>query len=281
MSAPPNASDFIGGLCIALAHRWEPERLFMILTAYLDESGTHDGSPVTIMGGILGRADQWARFETQFERIKKKHGFNVLHTKKFRRRAGDFKGWSSDACLNLINDLAPITVDSFADLLVMILDNQTYETEYRQGFKPNKVRLDSKYGLCFRNCVTHCLEQAYKRRLRKKLPHLHIVLESGHANAGDAERIFSEMKKELRGSQHDMLETITFADKQSCNPLMMADFIAHTNYWREVGKRAGTVSRFANQPSRPSPGKTIAILRYSPGGLAEIKADLIKGKATT
>lgn len=29
---------FIGELCIALAHRWDPERLFVIFTAYIDEA---------------------------------------------------------------------------------------------------------------------------------------------------------------------------------------------------------------------------------------------------
>jgi hypothetical protein len=50
MNAPLHPSDFVGELCIALAHRWEPERLFMALayTGYLDESGTHEGSEVTI-----------------------------------------------------------------------------------------------------------------------------------------------------------------------------------------------------------------------------------------
>ncbi len=76
----------IAELCIALAHRWEPERIFVVLTAYLDESGTHDGSPVTVMGGMLANALQWTRFEQAFGLIKKRHGFKIFHTKKFKRR---------------------------------------------------------------------------------------------------------------------------------------------------------------------------------------------------
>ena len=62
----------------------------MIFTAYLNESGTHDGSPVTIMGGVLANALQWSRFEHEFRRIKKRHGFKIFHTKKFKKRSGDF-----------------------------------------------------------------------------------------------------------------------------------------------------------------------------------------------
>ena len=31
----------------------------MLLITYLDESGTHDTSPISIMAGYLGTAEQW------------------------------------------------------------------------------------------------------------------------------------------------------------------------------------------------------------------------------
>jgi hypothetical protein len=65
-------------LCLAITHRWEPERLFMfIYTAYLDESGTHDGSPLTVMGGVLARAEQWRDFEKKFAAVQSEYGFRV------------------------------------------------------------------------------------------------------------------------------------------------------------------------------------------------------------
>jgi hypothetical protein len=66
MNAPIRQSSYVRELCIALAHRWEPERIFVILTAYLDESGTHGDSPITVMAGVMANATQWARFEAEF-----------------------------------------------------------------------------------------------------------------------------------------------------------------------------------------------------------------------
>ncbi len=43
MKIPIRHMSFARKWCIAFAHRLEPERIFVILTAYLDESGTHDG----------------------------------------------------------------------------------------------------------------------------------------------------------------------------------------------------------------------------------------------
>jgi hypothetical protein len=79
-----------------------------IFTGYLDESGTHDGSPVTVMGGLLARADQWQRFQKGFDLAKKKHGFRVFHTKKFKKKSGDFKGWTDQQCLALMDDLGDL-----------------------------------------------------------------------------------------------------------------------------------------------------------------------------
>jgi hypothetical protein len=49
---------FTANLAMALAHHWEPRKIFVIVTIYVDESGTH-GSPVVILGGCVGRLGQW------------------------------------------------------------------------------------------------------------------------------------------------------------------------------------------------------------------------------
>ena len=105
----------------------------MILTAYLDESGTHGESPSTIMGGMLANARQWEAFERKFRQMKKKHKFRIFHTKKFKRRDGDFKGWSNDQCLALMEDLAPITATAFTEGVTFLLDNAAYDAEYKSG----------------------------------------------------------------------------------------------------------------------------------------------------
>jgi site-specific DNA recombinase len=108
----------------------------VILTAYLDESGTHDGSPVTVMGGMLANARQWEAFEKRFSKLKAVHGFEIFHTKKFKKKDGDFRGWTTDQCFALMNDLAPMTATAFTEGVTVALDNAAYEAEYRLGDKP-------------------------------------------------------------------------------------------------------------------------------------------------
>src|SRR5260370_41135985 len=106
MNAPIRGLSLVRELCIAVAHRWQPERLFVfVYTGYLDESGTHDDSAVTIMGGLLARAQNWRPYEIDFDEIRERHGFRVFHTKKFKNRTGDFKGWTEPQQRALLKDL--------------------------------------------------------------------------------------------------------------------------------------------------------------------------------
>ena len=72
-------SAWTGKLCVALAHRWEPDRQFMILTSYLDESGTHGGD-VTIMAGFLADARQWRKFEKRTTKLFARFRVDIFHT---------------------------------------------------------------------------------------------------------------------------------------------------------------------------------------------------------
>ena len=248
----------------------------MILTAYLDESGTHGESPATVMGGMLANARQWEAFEQKFRQIKKQHKFRVFHTKKFKRRDGDFKGWSNEQCLGLVGALAPITATAFTEGVTFLLDNAAYDTEYKSGDTPRKLRLDSKYGLCFRSCLYFFALEGIKRTFRGRYPTLNFVLESGHKNYGDALRIFNEVKAELKANACDMLGTIGSADKDDCDPLMMADFLAHTAFMRgsmQSGQPYGNITRSEPTIGRKETG--VAHLEFERGGLVNLKSTLL------
>jgi hypothetical protein len=245
-------------------------------TAYLDESGTHDGSDVTVMGGVLGRVDQWKLFQAGYEKAKKKHGFRVFHTKKFKKKSGDFKGWDDNQCVALWNDLGRLTNSGLTDCVAVALDNETYARQYKADGAPRRARLDSAYGLCFRICLAYFILEMMTRKYRKKFPELHIVLEAGHQNSGDAERIFLETQEEYK--RLNILRTLSLATKDNCDPLMMADFIAHSTLL--INRKA----RVENRPTPPSqiiPRGQLGIthLESTPEGLANLRAKVI-GVAT-
>lgn len=271
--SPPNQrlpSGFIANLCLAHAHRWQPERMFVILTAYFDESGTHAGSPVTVVGAVMANALQWRRFEQEFRRLKRSHGFEIFHTKKFRKGTGDFKGWSREQKLALLAGLSEITRTKVMEGVVMTIDNEEYDRDFRSGNNKG-LRLDSKYGFCFRECLLHLLRDAKRRERASNVPELHLVLEAGHENAGDAVRIYNETKADLRLAGYDALKSVTLAEKDECDPLMLADSLAHIAYVRECQALEGHIPspRVAGYPGISG----ISYIHYDTGLLGEVKRD--------
>jgi hypothetical protein len=107
-----------------------------VYTAYLDESGTHGGSPTTVIGGLLARAEQWERWENGFARLQNKHGFRVWHSKKFRQRKGDFKDWTVEQRSALYWDLAHLNAYGLTEAMAITLNNADYEKHYWSGPKP-------------------------------------------------------------------------------------------------------------------------------------------------
>jgi hypothetical protein len=96
-------TDFMRSLTIGLFHRWESDRLFMILTAYVDESGTHDDSPITVMAGYVGYSGQWRKFEKKWARQLQKFDVTHFHAKDFVKRTGEYKGWTVDRQIEFVH----------------------------------------------------------------------------------------------------------------------------------------------------------------------------------
>ncbi len=175
-------------------------------------------------------------------------------------------------CLKLSHDLAMLTSSIIADGVAVSL-LQTHYEQYRaeDGYKARK---DSKYGLCFRIGLLHFMTETLKRKYRGDIRPLHVVLESGHPNYGDAERIFFDVKKEFDDLGAKFLGTITKADKDEPCELMIADFVAHTTFVMQSDAISG---KRPLPPSDEIPRKTKSIAHFesTPEGLARIRAHAI------
>src|SRR5580704_14933077 len=84
----------VGRLSLSLYPRDPCGREFMILTVYCDESGTHGGSPCTVLAGFLGDANEWVEFEREWTKVLRKHQISHVHAKHLWHRQKEFKGWS-------------------------------------------------------------------------------------------------------------------------------------------------------------------------------------------
>ena len=213
----------------------------MIFTAYFDESDTHGPTPTLVMAAFLGSARQWELFRRKIKGMQRNYGFKVFHAKEFRALRGEFKGWGPEKCAGLINELAVAIRDGLAEGVTIALPHALYQTEYRGGYVPKGMLLDSQYGVCFRACMVGLLRAVLERGKNHKL---HVVIESGHKNVRDCGRIFNEMKAQIDELGGLTLGTITIAKKSECWPLMIADFQAHASHLSETRLKVGLPGYF-------------------------------------
>ena len=249
-------------------------RVPMILRSYLDESGTHDGSPVTVVSGIIGTAQQWSHFEHSIARLKRKYGFKIFHAKDFKSRSGEFRGWSHAKCDELLLDQAK-AVNRLMEVVTTILPNEDFASFYKIEGTPRRVRLDSKYGLCVRYTLILLVYHAAARLGHHKKfdrVRLEIFLEKGHRNEGDAKRVFREIKNDLEALGSHILNTISFVTKQEADPLMVADFVAHSTFGRQKDG-ASDLPGLVDRNMRNKAGLTQ--LRLTPEALMQIQDELV------
>jgi hypothetical protein len=140
-----------GGFCIKDATGQAAPRMniFMVLTGYFDESGTHAGSELTLMAGFVGDARQWRKFEKRAGKLFGRFRVDIFHAIDVRRSDKDFAGWSVDRKIEFFDEFQHIINETLQRGFASILRNDDYEY-YASLPWPKGARKDSKYGLLFR-----------------------------------------------------------------------------------------------------------------------------------
>jgi hypothetical protein len=243
----------------------------VIFTYYMDEADTHGPSPTVIMAGFLGHAYQWNQFEKKLARLQDREGFRIFHAKDFKARRNEFAGWSDEKCDRLVLDITKLTL-KLTQGIATALTRERYLNEYRTSPIPKKLNLDSQYGVCFRSCLGHLLHLMQERGDRDRL---HVVLERGHPNANDCERIFNDIKRRWARAGNHVLGGFALENKNDCMPLMVADFLAAATSLLRAGLNTGKIG--PNDYKLPPTDKQLAykgattLVDLAPNALQNLK----------
>lgn len=250
----------------------QPERLFVIFTANFDKTDTHGPKPTVILAAFVGHAYQWKRFNKKLARLQAHYGFRVFHATDFKGQHREFSGWSDQKCASLISDLTELVRDNLALGMTIALPYDRFINEYRAPpIPPSKMHMDSQYGACFRACMGYLVDFLALRQHRDKL---NIVMELGHNNVRDCERIFDDLTKRFLNIGVDILGSFTIERKDTWPPLMVADLLAHTYSMVRAQDSAGTLPARAMQPANTLKGALA--LELAPDALAELKAGYVR-----
>jgi hypothetical protein len=226
----------------------------MVLTSYLDESGTHGGD-LTIMAGFLADARQWRKFEKRTTKLFSRFRVDIFHTIDVRRTDNDFEGWAVDRKIGFLDEFNHIINETTEMGYAASLLEKDYQY-YLSLPWPKKARKDARYTLLFRACMADAIDGVLSiGRLRQgSEPRLNVVLESGHPNAGDAIRLYDFFKKRLGGVTNRSLAGLTFEDKADCLPLAAADLFAYSVHGQETGAKPIGIPRKPLKAAESYPG---------------------------
>jgi hypothetical protein len=233
----------ISRLVFALGAPAPQKRAVLVLVCKLDASGTDAANPIITMGGYVGMLNGWLVFEIRARALFDRYGVTVLHAKQFYDTDGEFEGWSRVKKETFIRELQ----DCVLGRLDLGITTSTIKAEFLKVKKERNIgHNESVFGFCLRHTIARLLSDVVLEAVFNKGLDLTIIHESGDENAGDAQRVFNQIKS-VSPEHNRRLRSFGFADKASTIGLQIGDFLAVTSR-KYVGKYSDTTG-YPEQPT--------------------------------
>jgi len=207
----------------------------VVMEAYFDESGTHDGSPFVCVAGYLFQKGNAATLDTEWRVMCKEKGLPFFRMSDCAHGTGPFKGWSQSDRTNLeiraIDLVKNYAAYGFAASVVM------------EDFHliPNLGLFDTAYSFA---CLQMFLGVKFWADNNDFHGDVKYVFESGAQHQSEAnafmQKVFEHprLRRDFRNSSH------TFANKVNVSQLQCADLLAwHWFTYNQRGRRGEVKKR--------------------------------------
>lgn len=189
--------------------------------AYIDESGTHDGSPILTVAGYLFERTQARRFERDWGKVLDKYGLPYAHMKE------------AVCCKGVYKD-AGMTIGDCENSNRLLIQNIKKRTRFGFGVSVDPAMYSrivghynnapSAYSFALQGCFTIIRRWVERTGYNGSIAY---VFEAGHASQGEANRYIADAllgsnsaKAKHRYASHN------FICKRLAKPLHAADMLA-------------------------------------------------------
>jgi hypothetical protein len=184
-----------------------------MLNAYFDESGTHAGSPVFVVAGLVASPRQWIALTRDWQRVLGKHGLQWFHTVDCAHGQGMFRDWSDTDRGRLYRELIRIVVKRVAFRLWSVV----LMRDFRRFFADPADQ--TLYQMCMIGCMSSLKILADERS--QLIP---VTFEGGGKGGGRAIRYLQD-NPDFYGAHRP-----SFDDKKQSPPIQAADIHAYELY---------------------------------------------------
>lgn len=191
--------------------------------AFLDESGTHDGSPVITVAGYVARRHGWNRFTQKWRRTLSP--IKVFHSSECNGFHGEWKGWTKEDRDEKVKQLLPLLPSiEGVGLAIGIVQR---DLEEALTARPHLLAYwPSSYEACCQWWISTMLQRMQERGNRDRLAIVHEENQYGT----EARSAYNYVRE--HHDPYGQLASFSFGQKQDCVPLQAADILAY-----EIHKR--------------------------------------------
>jgi len=144
--------------------------LVAVLKVYMDESGTHDHSPVVTVAAYVGRPREWQAWTKHWNIAKRP--IKVFHAVDAQHLHNEFEGWSDTARDAVVKRVLSVIVESgFPGIVIGI-----HMDEFRRAFGDRPGLTDvfgTPYGACFQWVVQSLMFMQFKARSSERIALVH------------------------------------------------------------------------------------------------------------
>lgn len=219
------AGDYLENLAKLIFLPDVKERLMCMLGAYFDDSGTHGASPLVAVGGHVGKAEQWDRFNQEWQDtltwFNRTYGFNVTYFRmsEFMSGHGKFKGMNETQGEILLDKL--ITFMNIRSPFRVWCSMSKLDYEEVIGDEYSKI-CGSPFTICAQICMLEAKlwieSQGYNDPVA-------FIFEDGTLHKGEVLDAFEQAKKRCDLDGLFLGDTLAFSPKW-LPPLQSADLLA-------------------------------------------------------
>lgn len=199
----------------------------VMLRAYLDDSGTHDGAPVVVVGGLIGPTEHWDRLEQRWiEKLSSplpgKPALKAFHLSHLVGHFGEFRDYKPAEVDRLRYEFREIILQSDLLQIVTVVSRPDWD---ELVVPPYRDVLGSAEEMCFTGFITNSLEflRRHKSTNGQKIAYVYDV----GRKTPELERLFRIVEMpEYRPE----VASVTWGRVEDMPALQAADFIANENY---------------------------------------------------
>ncbi len=202
----------------------------MLLTAYFDESGTHSGSPVSVVAGYVATVIQWRAFESRWSKMLDKAGVEIFHATDLCNSQNEFYGWTEERRRTLIKEAARIIKDQTEIGLGYATLVRDFEQVIPLGLQE---WLGGIYGWCGMGILSFATRWAEEAGY--PMP-INVFLEAGAKGRHQLDRLMGAMANKPESP----IGGWGFQKKSRIVQLQAADFLAYEIYKNIINRDPAT-----------------------------------------